>query len=122
MVVIPGPVSFDMGSPATETERIGGPTGPTEMLHKKTIGRSFAIAAKEVTITEFRKFRENHSYQKQHSPTEDCPVNEVSWHEVAGYCNWLSKQEGLAECYEIDPKGQVTKFSRSNSKHTPPTS
>lgn len=30
-------------------------------------------------------------------------MNGVSWHDAAAYCNWLSKEEGLAEdqwCYE----------------------
>ncbi len=31
----------------------------------------------------------------------------TSWHQAAAYCNWLSKQENLPECYELDAKGQV---------------
>ena len=48
MVVIPGPVEFLMGSPSTEAGRF-----PHEQLHRQRIGRSFAIAAKPVTVKEF---------------------------------------------------------------------
>src|SRR5262249_10588919 len=37
-----------------------------------------------------------------------CPVQYVSWHQAAAYCNWISGQEGLPECYELDDKGFVT--------------
>ena len=38
----------------------------------------------------------------------------TSWYQAAAYCNWLSKEEGIAEdqwCYEI--KGQVTKLKEN---------
>jgi len=56
MVVIPGPVTFLMGSPLTEAGREGGPEGKWERQHKKRIGRSFAIAAREVTVKQFGEF------------------------------------------------------------------
>ena len=57
MVVIPGPVEFLMGSPPTEEDREGGPEGKTEKQVERRIGRSFAIAAKAVTVEQFQKFR-----------------------------------------------------------------
>src|SRR5262249_54950101 len=63
----------------------------------------------EVTVAEFRRFRKDHPYEKQSAPTEDCPVNQVSWHDAAAYCNWLSKEEGIAEeqwCYVPNAKGE----------------
>ena len=72
MVVIPGPVEFLMGSPPTEVGR-----EEDEPQHKKRIGRSFAIAAREVTVEQFLRFRKDHAYNKQYAPTPDCPVNIV---------------------------------------------
>ena len=52
MVVIPGPVEFVMGSPPTEADR-----QDDETQHKKRIGRTFALAAKSVTVEQFLQFR-----------------------------------------------------------------
>jgi formylglycine-generating enzyme required for sulfatase activity len=102
MVVISGPVEFQMGSPGAEAGREGGAEGKVEAQHRKRIGRSFAIAAKEVTVEQFLRFRRDHAYNKQYAPTSDCPVIDVTWYEATAYCNWLSQQEGLPEaqwCY-----------------------
>ena len=34
--------------------------------------------------------------------TLDCPMNFVSWHMAAAYCNWLSRGEGVSEVYETN--------------------
>jgi len=102
MVVISGPVEFLMGSPGTEAGRQS-----LERLHRRRIGRSFAIATKEVTVEQFQEFlRKNfgvrHIYTKEYAPELDCPQTAVTWYAAAAYCNWLSKQEGIAEdqwCY-----------------------
>ncbi len=108
MVVIPGPVEVMMGSQPTEKGRFDG-----ETQHMKRIGRTFSLAAKSVTLAEYRRFDE--SYQSdEKAPTPDCPVNATSWHAAVSYCNWLSKEEGILEaqwCYEI--KGQVTKLKEN---------
>jgi formylglycine-generating enzyme required for sulfatase activity len=103
MVVAPGPVTFRMGSPAEEAGREGGPAGKLETPHRKRIGRTFAIASHEVTVGQFRRFRKDHVYNKTYSPSDEYPVNTVTWYEAAAYCNWLSEKEGIAEkqwCYE----------------------
>ena len=103
MVVIPGPVEFLMGSPATESHRFD-----YENLHRKRIGRTFAIAAKAVTVEQFLRFRKD-DYMRQYAPTADCPMHWISWYTAAEYCNWLSKQEGLPEnewCYEPKKDGK----------------
>ena len=41
-----------MGSPSTEEGR-----DPDELQHKQRIGRTFAIAAKSVTVEQYRKFK-----------------------------------------------------------------
>jgi formylglycine-generating enzyme required for sulfatase activity len=104
MVVIPGPVEFLMGSPHTEAGRF-----PLELLHRRRIGRTFAIAAKEVTVEQFLKFRSDHPYSKRDLPTANVPMNQVRWYDAAAYCNWLSKQEGIPPeqwCYLPDGTGE----------------
>jgi formylglycine-generating enzyme required for sulfatase activity len=70
--------------------------------HQWKIARSFAVAAHEVTVEQFRRFRKDHKPVAQYAPTDDCPVNNVSWYDAVAYCNWLSKQDGIPEeewCY-----------------------
>jgi formylglycine-generating enzyme required for sulfatase activity len=92
-----------MGSPRTEAGREGGEEDNREPLHRKRIGRTFAIATHEVTVEQFLRFRIKNSNSKQYAPTPNHPVNGITWYDAAAYCNWLSKKEGLPEtewCYE----------------------
>ncbi len=106
MVVIPGPVEFVMGSPPTEKGR-----DPVESRHNRRIGRTFAVAAKSVTLEQYRKFDPRYRIGgiELYARTADSPVIATNWFEAVAYCNWLSKEEGLSEsewCYEPvhDPK------------------
>jgi formylglycine-generating enzyme required for sulfatase activity len=103
MIVIPGPVEFLMGSPASEPGRFD-----SETLHRQRIGCTFAIAAKAVTVEQFLRFHKG-NYMRKYAPTDDCPMHGTSWYAAAEYCNWLSKQEGLPEkewCYEPNKDGK----------------
>jgi formylglycine-generating enzyme required for sulfatase activity len=85
---------------------------------KVRVERRFALAAREVTVAEFRRFRQDHNYAKDTAPTEHCPVNMVSWYDAAAYCNWLSQQEGIAEgqwCYVPNEKGQYAEGMKVNA-------
>jgi formylglycine-generating enzyme required for sulfatase activity len=104
MVVIPGPVEFLMGSPTSEAGRLDD-----EQLHRQRIGRTFAIAAKAVTVEQFLGFQKDHRMFRKLAPADDCPVLDTTWYHAAEYCNWLSKQEGLPEtewCYEPNREGK----------------
>ena len=105
MVVVPGPVAFVMGSPPTEAGR-----QDNEIQHKQRIGRTFALAAKPVTVSEFRRFLRDNKLEarfegggqvaplmKQYGPDANGPIILVDWYKAAAYCNWLSKQEGIPE-------------------------
>jgi formylglycine-generating enzyme required for sulfatase activity len=97
MVVIPGPVAFDMGSSPEEPTRLDD-----EKPHRRGIDRTFALASKEVTLEQFLRFKPDHKFSKVYSPNLDGPVISVSWYQAAQYCRWLSEQEGVPEeemCY-----------------------
>jgi formylglycine-generating enzyme required for sulfatase activity len=113
MVVIPGPRTFAMGSPAAERDH-----RLDEQLHRVRIGRTFALAAKPVTVAQSAAFEKAYPRMKQqfdprgevppllrkYSPQGDSPMNLVNWYLAATYCNWLSAQEKLPEkewCYDI---------------------
>src|SRR5205085_8069567 len=94
-----GPVEFQMGSPVGES---GRERGDAEALHAERIPRSYAIAAREVTVEEYLRFRGDYDYRRHYAPAADGPINDTSWYEAAAYCRWLSEREGLAEaemCY-----------------------
>jgi formylglycine-generating enzyme required for sulfatase activity len=105
--VIEGPVEFRTGSPPTEPERVA----VNEILHRRRIPRRFAIAATEVSVRQFQAFLHvapdpSFSYDAKHSPATDGPQIGVSWYQAAAYCNWLSRREGLPECYEPNSSGK----------------
>ena len=33
-------------------------------------------------------------------------MTRITWYEAAAYCDWLSRNEGLQECYEPNPAGE----------------
>lgn len=115
LVVLPGPVEFLMGSPATEPQRF-----TNEIQHPERIAHSFAIATKEVTVEQFRRFTRSHpgikhSYSPRFSPEPDTPQTSVSWYAAAAYCNWLSEQERLPPsewCYEPNQDGKYEEGMR----------
>jgi formylglycine-generating enzyme required for sulfatase activity len=109
MVAIPGPAEFVMGSPLTEPA--GRPYSAPQ--HKERIRRTFAVAAKSVTVEQYRQFDKGYQLAAVYTRTADLPVVGIDWYMAAKYCNWLSKAEGIAEeqwCYETDGKGEVTKL------------
>lgn len=94
LVVIPGPVEFQMGSPSTELGR----NAALEQQHTRKIPRSFAIAATAVTRQQFLRFLPTFTQNDVKRDTDPtCPIGNVDWYEAASYCNWLSKQEGIPE-------------------------
>ena len=106
MVVIPGPVEFLMGSPSTEADR-----NDNEIQHKERIGRTFALAAKSVTVEQYRQFEQDYDLPSVCTRMADMPVVGIDWYRAAKYCNWLSEEEGVPaeqRCYEI--KGDEIKL------------
>ena len=109
--VVVQPQEFLMGSPINEADRDGGTESDDEDRHRRRITKSYAIAAKEVTVAQFLSFDPEYiSYNAQASPTPDSPITLVGWHLAAQYCNWLSEQEGIPSsqwCYAEDPNNST---------------
>ena len=115
MIVIPGPATFLMGSPPTEKFH-----QEDETQHKRRIGRTFAIAAKPITVAEYQHFSPNYSFERRYAPKPECPVIGTSWFQAAAYCNWLSKQEGIDSkqwCYEPNDKGEYDAGMKAKDKY-----
>jgi serine/threonine protein kinase/formylglycine-generating enzyme required for sulfatase activity len=107
MVILPESGPFWMGSPGHEAGR----AEIIEPLHRVRIPRSFVIAAKEVTVEQFRRtpFGRGHRFVHRYSPRLDGPMVNVSWYDAARYCNWLSEQEGIPReewCYRPNARGE----------------
>ncbi len=107
MIVLRGPATFLMGS-----ARAGPKTGALASQHHRTIPRSFAIGAQEVTVEQFHEFLQDfpeyeHFYDKAYSPEKDCPQGSITWYDAAAFCRWLSERENVPEdqmCYPPIPQ------------------
>jgi formylglycine-generating enzyme required for sulfatase activity/serine/threonine protein kinase len=111
LAMVNGPMEFQMGSPADEPDRNGN-----ETHHRRSIGRSFAISTKEVTVKQFREFldanpriQHDWKYTDEHSQDPDGPILSVTWFEAAQYCRWLSEQESLPEDQRCYPRVEEIK-------------
>lgn len=75
----------------------------------------FAIGTTEVTISQFLMFRPQHQVDTTTTASQtSCPVNNVTWHDAAEYCNWLSKEERLGDdqlCYYRKQDGSFEFFA-----------
>lgn len=120
MIVIPGPVEFSVGSPATEVGRNPAADSPDEAQHRARIPRTYAIAAHEVTVAQFQRFldahpevRRRHAYgddplrmqqvMRDFSPDPEGPQIAVTWYEAAMFCNWLSERAGFPRSQWVYP-------------------
>ena len=103
---------FFMGSPTGETCREPDGDGK-ETQHKVTLTHPFEMSASEVTQG---LFETEMGYNPSFFSTfcgKSCPVEQVTWHDAAAYCNALSKKKGLAYCYLC--KGSGSSLSCMNS-------
>jgi serine/threonine protein kinase/formylglycine-generating enzyme required for sulfatase activity len=113
LVFVEGPVAFRMGSPPNEPGRFDKHETP----HQRVIPRRFAIADTEVTVKQYLAFvKENPgvdcAVNDRFSPDLNGPMNAVSWYHATAYCNWLSRKEHLAECYEPNDEHQYARGMR----------
>jgi formylglycine-generating enzyme required for sulfatase activity len=84
-----------MGSPTDEPGH-----NDNEEQHQVTITRAFCLKETEVTQGEWQALMGNNPSHFQ-SCGSTCPVEQVNWWDAVAYCNALSKNEGLQECYTL---------------------
>jgi formylglycine-generating enzyme required for sulfatase activity len=98
---------FQMGSPEPERRKEESP-------HVVHVGRRIAMAATPVTRLQYAAFQRvakcrdlaNDPGLRDIVTTDDSPQTAMTWYEAAQYCNWLSREEGLPECYEPNSSGE----------------
>jgi formylglycine-generating enzyme required for sulfatase activity len=104
--------TFAMGSPEGELGRDRG-----EARHEVTLTRDFEIRSAEVTQAEFEG---SMGYNPSgFAGCADCPVDHVSWHEAAAYCNALSDAGSLGRCYDCAGSGASVTCGSAAAYATP---
>ena len=98
--------SFEMGSPPDEPCREMGPA--KENQHTVTITRDLEVAATETTREQFA-VRMGYNPSQLTPCEQTCPVDHISWHEAAQYCNALSREMQRAVCYDCTGSGELLK-------------
>ena len=85
--------TFDMGCTPGQSS-----CSSDETVHTVTLTHDFYMGVTEVTAAEYQAVigSDPSSYT---SCGTSCPVNEVSWHDVAAYANALSAAVGLDDCF-----------------------
>ena len=90
---------------AAGTTRIGTPPDEVgrydnEAMHDVTLSRPYLLATTEVTQLEWRRLMKSTPAEAS-SCGDDCPVENVNWYEALAYCNALSREHDLEECYDL---------------------
>jgi formylglycine-generating enzyme required for sulfatase activity len=99
-----------------------GEIGGETIEHPVTLPHAFLLADAEVTRAQYQQFIDDPQCPSDEkptnwngaiircSPTEQHPVQNVSWYEAILFCNWLSRLEGLTPCYQRT--GQTEKIGK----------
>ena len=93
-----------LGSPATEAGR-----RDQETQHLRRVDRRFSLSAKEVAVSQFARFLDDHPDLRKRMGDRlkypaDGPVSGISWYEAAMYCRWLSEREGVPQEEMVYPE------------------
>jgi formylglycine-generating enzyme required for sulfatase activity len=98
-------IEVDAGAPFTV-----GPSSEstclalTDVPHQVVLTHGFELAAREVSQAWFEAAT-GRAPSAFDECGPDCPVDNVSWHMAAAFCNEISRAEGLARCYECSGQG-----------------
>lgn len=81
--------------------------GDLSVSANRPIDRVFAIADREVTLKQYRRFRPDHFQPPHVSTSPDCAAVVLTWYDAAAYCRWLDDQDHVPEeecCYPPIPE------------------
>ena len=93
------------------TVTVAGPKAGGGPPLRLTLPRPLFVCDREVTVGQFRQFVTDPDHPAAEKPpewkgptrsvcpTDDCPVDNVSWYDALRFCNWLSDREGRRRCY-----------------------
>lgn len=102
-------LSRPLYAPAREgiPERVSFAASPPRLV---TVSRSFAVAASEVTVGQWRDlFGTEPIYQPRADCEDACPVDGVTWWSALAFADELSRAAGLPPCYTdlgVDCRGE----------------
>jgi formylglycine-generating enzyme required for sulfatase activity len=98
--------SFTMGDTWGDGESDERPT------HEVTLS-SFYMSKFEVTQAEVAALLGDQGWESTYGVGDNYPAYYVSWYEAVEYCNLLSQQEGLEQCYTINGTDVSCDFSKN---------
>ena len=102
---------FMMGTPPSQT--CAG-AFKNETYRRVALSMAFEMAATEVTQGQYASLM-GYNPANHDSCGADCPVELMSWHSSAAYCNALSKKVGLTPCYIDKGSGKLCTLIGSDS-------
>jgi formylglycine-generating enzyme required for sulfatase activity len=82
----------------------------------------FEVSDTEITVELFRRFKPGFQSDPRASPEDLCPVNSITFHDAAEFCNRLTLLEGYAPtaaCYRKTPQGVSSYEEVSNHLNLP---
>jgi len=107
--------SFLMGSPHGE---YGRSVSHREIRHRVTLTHDFEMQTTEVTRRQYYAARGSIPPDEQYLCL-DCPIERVSWHQAAEYCNRLSDEQHLDRCYACRGHDEMARCAPSVAYDTP---
>lgn len=70
----------------------------------------WAYLQEELGVEDFSHWKAENFFNETVSPTDDHPIQRVSFIDAAKYCNWLSRKHGLTPAYRQSDKALVERW------------